>query len=81
MANLAEEARDLAAEQQRWNEEVARADSARAAGRQEALAERADSLAAGLHDAAQELERMDAPEPVRSGSIPWRKRRSRRRPP
>ena len=62
MANLAEEARDLAAEQERWNQEVARADSAKAASQQESLAERTDSLAAGLHDAAQELERMDAPE-------------------
>lgn len=61
LANLAKEARDLANEQERWNEELARADSAMAAEQQEALAERADSLAAALHDAAQELARMDSP--------------------
>ncbi|HEX5003916.1 MAG TPA: DUF4175 family protein [Gemmatimonadales bacterium] len=58
MANLADEARDLAQEQGRWNDEVARADSARAAAQEAQLAERADSLASALGKAAQELSRM-----------------------
>lgn len=52
---LAEDAKDLAGEQRRWNEEVARADSAKAAERQEGLADRADSLARGLESAAKEF--------------------------
>lgn len=55
LANLAAEARDLAAQQSQWNEGVPRADSARAAAEQSALAERADSLAAGLAEASDAL--------------------------
>ncbi len=61
MANLADEARELAAEQARWNDAVAGADSSDAAGQEEALAERTDSLAAGLRDVAQDLDRLPAP--------------------
>ena len=63
MANLADEARDLAAAQARWNDEVMRADSAKAAREEAGLAGRADSLAAALHDAAQDLGNMQPPRP------------------
>lgn len=58
MANLADEARDLAQEQGRWNEELPRSDPAAAARQEEAMAARTDSLAAALQQAAQELARM-----------------------
>ena len=61
MANLAAEARDLAAEQSQWNEAMARADSARAAAAEKALAERADSLASNLKETSQDLGKADAP--------------------
>ena len=56
LANLAQEAKDLAAEQQRWNEQVQRADSARAAAEERDLAARADSLASGLQQTAEQVE-------------------------
>lgn len=56
LANLAQEAKDLAAEQQRWNEQVQRADSARASAEERDLAARADSLASGLQQAAEQVE-------------------------
>jgi len=59
MANMAEEARDLAAEQERWNTEVDRADPSTAAALEEQLAARADSLAAAMRRAAEALTRMD----------------------
>ena len=59
MANMAAEARDLAGEQQRWNEEVGRADSLRAAATEEQLAARADSLAAAMREAAADLSKMN----------------------
>ncbi len=62
MANMAAEARDLAKEQGRWNEEVARADSTRAAAQEEALAARADSLASAMQESAKELDRMQNSE-------------------
>jgi len=55
LATLTQEARDLASEQQQWNEQVERADSARSAAAERALAERADSLAAGLQQAADQM--------------------------
>ena len=48
LANLEQESRELAREQQEWNQQVTSADSARAAAAERELAERADSLAAGL---------------------------------
>lgn len=53
---LGQEAAEVAAEQQAWNERVAAADSARAAALERALADRADSLAAGLERTAGELD-------------------------
>jgi len=61
MANLAAEARDLAAEQKQWNESVARADSARAASSEQQLARRADSLASDLRETAQDLAKTQSP--------------------
>jgi hypothetical protein len=52
LANLAAEARDLAAQQQQWAREVAAQDSARAALQEQALAGRADSLGAALQQVA-----------------------------
>ncbi|HEU4827869.1 MAG TPA: hypothetical protein VFT04_01615 [Gemmatimonadales bacterium] len=56
LANLAEEAKDLAAEQREWTEEAQRADSTSAAAEEQALADRADSLAAAMKETAQQLE-------------------------
>jgi len=56
LANLAEESRDLAKEQQKWNEEVARADSNRAAAAERELADRADSLASAMRQTAEQME-------------------------
>jgi len=55
LANLAAEARDLAAQQAQWNEGIPRADSGRAATEEAALAERTDSLADGLSEASEAL--------------------------
>ena len=55
LAGLSQEAKDLASEQQQWNEQVERADSSRSAAAERALAERADSLAAGLRQAAEQM--------------------------
>ena len=56
LTSLAEDARDLRAEQQEWNRDDApRADSAAAAA-QGALAQRADSLAAGVARAQREMQ-------------------------
>ncbi|HMU60562.1 MAG TPA: hypothetical protein PKA66_02170 [Gemmatimonadales bacterium] len=62
MANLEAEARDLEQEQRRWNEAVDQADAARSAEQEEALAERADSLASALMKAAQNLDQMQQGE-------------------
>jgi len=55
LANLAQEARDIAAEQDEWNQSVEQMDSTRAALEEEALARRADSLAAALQALAGEV--------------------------
>ncbi|HEU5169620.1 MAG TPA: DUF4175 family protein [Gemmatimonadales bacterium] len=55
LANLTEEARDLAQEQRRWNDETARADSTRAAAAERQLATRAVSLASALEKLTPEL--------------------------
>ena len=56
LANLTEDARELAQEQRRWNDEVGAADSARAAEGERQLASRTDSLAASLERVAQGAE-------------------------
>jgi hypothetical protein len=48
LANLSREAKDLAQQQREWNQQVARADSTRAAPAERELAARADSLSAAL---------------------------------
>ena len=55
LANLAQESRDLAQRQREWSEQVAAADSARAAGAERQLAARTDSLAAALKQVAPDL--------------------------
>ncbi len=62
MANMEAEARELAQEQGRWNDDVARADSAQSAAQEEALAERADSLASAMRETAQSLDKMQQAE-------------------
>jgi hypothetical protein len=55
MANLTAEAKDLAAQQQQWNQQVQAQDSARAAREEQSLAARADSLGAALTELSKEL--------------------------
>jgi len=56
LASLEQEAKDLAEEQKAWADRVPSADSAKAAGDERALARRADSVAAGLEQAARQLD-------------------------
>ena len=56
LASLEQEAKDLAQEQKEWSDRVPSADSAKAAGDERALARRADSVAAGLEQAARQLD-------------------------
>ncbi len=56
LASLEQESKELAQDQREWNEKVPAADSARAAAEERALGQRADSLAAGLREAAKRLE-------------------------
>ena len=55
MANLTAEAKDLAAQQKQWAQQVPALDSARASREEEALAGRADSLGSALEHLAQEM--------------------------
>ena len=55
LANLAQESRDLARHQRQWSEQVASADSARAAGAERQLAARTDSLASALKQVGPDL--------------------------
>ncbi len=55
MANLTAEAKDLAAQQQQWNQQVPALDSTRATREEQALASRADSLSAALDRLAKDL--------------------------
>ncbi|NOT08819.1 MAG: hypothetical protein HOP28_11500, partial [Gemmatimonadales bacterium] len=55
LSALQQEAKELAEEQKEWNERLASADSARAAQEERALSKRADSVAAGLERAAEQL--------------------------
>jgi hypothetical protein len=54
LANLAQESKDLAREQQQWNEQVSSIDSNRSAPAEQQLAARTDSLAAALERLARE---------------------------
>jgi hypothetical protein len=56
LASLEQESKELASEQRDWNAALASADSARAAWDERALAQRADSVAKGLTEAARQLE-------------------------
>ena len=56
LAALEQELTELAAEQRDWNTRVPTADSARAGAEERNLASRADSLAAGLAEAARQLD-------------------------
>lgn len=56
MANLAEEASELAGDQERWIDQMAESDSASAAAWEQQLADRADSLAAALEKLGQQLQ-------------------------
>jgi hypothetical protein len=55
LAALEQEAKELAAEQQKWNQQAASADSAQASAEEKALSRRADSVAAGLNRAGKQL--------------------------
>jgi hypothetical protein len=55
LASLEQESKELVEAQQQWNEQLPSSDSASAAARERALAERADSVAAGLQKAAEKL--------------------------
>ncbi|HET8632804.1 MAG TPA: DUF4175 family protein [Gemmatimonadales bacterium] len=56
LANLADEARDLARSQEQWNAAAPKADSARASADEEQMASRADSLASRLQEASRQLD-------------------------
>jgi hypothetical protein len=56
LANLTQETRELARDQQDWNEQVPKADSNSAAMAERQLAERAESLAAALKEVAKDME-------------------------
>lgn len=56
LANLAEEASELARDQEHWTDQLTRTDSAGAAALEQALADRADSLAAALEQLGQQLQ-------------------------
>ncbi len=64
LANLAQESRDLTQQQRRWNDQIASADSLRAAAAEKQLAAQTDSLTAALKQVAPELpeERKDKVE-------------------
>jgi hypothetical protein len=67
LASLEQEAKELAEAQKEWADRVPSTDSAKAAGEERSLAKRADSVAAGLSEAAKQLdakERRDAMEKV-----------------
>ncbi len=55
LVNLAQEAKELAQQQQQWNAESARADSTQAGATERELARRADSLAAALSRAGEQM--------------------------
>ncbi len=56
LSSLQQEAKELLKQQQDWNDNVGRADSAQAAAEEEGLAERADSVAQGLEQASKQVE-------------------------
>ncbi len=56
LASLEQESKELASEQRDWNRELGSKDSSRTAQDERALAKRADSVAAGLKEAARQLE-------------------------
>lgn len=66
--NLAREAKDLAAQQQQWNQQVNRADSARAAAAEQALRKRADSLSAALQKTAASTRDSAAASDIQKGA-------------
>jgi uncharacterized protein DUF4175 len=60
LANLAQEAKDLAKEQRHWNQQVGSTDSSRSASAERQLAARTDSLSSALHRVSADA----APEPA-----------------
>ena len=67
LASLEQEAKELAEAQKEWADRVPSADSAKAAGEERSMAKRADSVAAGLSEAAKQLdskERREAMEKI-----------------
>ena len=67
LASLEQEAKELAEAQKEWADRVPSSDSAKAAGEERSLAKRADSVAAGLEQAARQLdakERREAMEKI-----------------
>lgn len=62
LASLEQESKELASEQKDWNASLQSADSAKAGRDERALAQRADSVAAGLAAAAKQLEAQERKE-------------------
>lgn len=56
LASLEQESKELGEDQRKWNEKVPAADSTQAAVEERQLTQRADSLAAGLREAARRME-------------------------
>jgi hypothetical protein len=65
---LADDAKDLAGEQGRWNDEATKADSAQAASREESLAQQADSLARAIEKAAEQMSEDEAREGMQASA-------------
>jgi len=55
LSTLEQETKDVLAQQQQWNEQLAKTDSATAAAQEQALSQRADSVAKGLDAASKQL--------------------------
>jgi hypothetical protein len=59
LASLEQESKELASEQKDWNDALRSTDSAKAGRDERALAQRADSVASGLNEAAKQLENQE----------------------
>jgi hypothetical protein len=70
---LEQDAKDIAKEQQEWNQQVARSDSNAAAAGEQELAKQADSLASGLDRAAKQMEQQDAQQQTQAAAQKARK--------
>jgi len=71
--SLEKDAKDIAKEQQEWNQQVAQSDSNASSAAEQDLAKQADSLASGLDRAAKQMEQPDAKEQTQAAAQKARK--------